>query len=149
MGMILKRIHGSIPNDAQANNLRRNIDRAFLHSTLEFQWLCRICPWCTRTIPTTIARCLICNAQTVSAERFQRCLGTPRALDSEIRITADEAVEVVEHSTQVTATDEQVNDELELAERDAAATDVEEIHESQSPDEEERRMRRANEGLLE
>ena len=83
-----------------------------------------------------------------NAKRFQSCLGTPCALDSEVRITVDEVVEVVESSKQVAATDEQVNDQLELAERDVAAIDVEEIHESQSPDEEERRMRIANEGII-
>ena len=61
----------------------------------------------------------------------QSCLGAPRTLDFEITITVDEEGADVDPTAQLTATDDQFEDELELTERDAASIHIEEIHEVQ------------------
>ena len=50
----------------------------------------------------------------------QSCLGTPRTLNSEITVTIDEDVDIVEPAEKITASDDQANDELELTVQEAS-----------------------------
>ena len=129
VAMILQRMPDMIPNDTQAKDLKRCLVRATSHSTRDFEGLCRFFPWCIRIAPAALTRCLRCDALMMSVGRFmdQGCLGTPRTLDSVIRIDVEVETAEFDPVQQNTQEDERSEDELKLVEDQAAGVNVEEI----------------------
>ena len=92
VALALQKVQSGHPTENQAKEIINHITRAIVHSSPKFECSCRWCPWCLGVIPASIIRCLFCNAQMISVDRFmdQSSLGKPRSLDSEIVIEISE-----------------------------------------------------------
>ena len=88
VSLVLQKVQEGMPTAAQAKEIVNHMTRAIIDSSPRFECSCCWCPWCLNTVPASIIRCLLCNAQILSVGRFmdQSSLGKPRSLDSEIVI---------------------------------------------------------------
>ena len=127
------------PTEMQTKDLINNITRAIAHNPREYECNCRCCPWCLHLTPTTLIRCVRCNAALISVGRFmdQGSQGMPRTLDSEILIEVDDestiegAIDETIDVAQRSVVEDEIIDELQLVEESAAGIDLDALHEEQ------------------